>query len=410
MRALLLGVVLVTACNDSRSAGFVNAEGFCSTDKDCRFANQLCDEQRSVCVDCVRNVDCSDDGICLGGRCRDSCTNSLDCASDEVCDETENLCVDCVADNDCADDEQCVDLSCVAQCEGDSECGIDAYCAENGQCAPALCDVEAAACEDGELFVCNDARDGFRNLGCDAECDDTRESDRCSDSESGSSGNFASGAGASTSSSGGGSSVSSGGASSGGNAASGGSSDSGSGANSSAGGASSGSGGTADSAGSGGASSASDSGSGGNGGNGRISGDGGVTGTGGASGGSSMGGNAGSSGANGSGGVTSTGGASGNGAGGVTGTGGTYGETGTCTAPMIDGVFNTSFSIDTTDAVCVRYDDDIQGWGVSNFDGRTLLVNGEEVQLSAQLPPKINGYYYFDISAGDFPWASISTW
>ena len=94
----------------------------------------------------------------------------------------------------------------------------------------------------------------------------------------------------------------------------------------------------------------------------------------------------------------------------TSGAGGSFGETGTCTSQMVvlDRVDN--FSLDTEEAICIRVAGDIEGWGVSNFDGRTITVNGEVVQPGGALPPKLNGYYYFDISAGDFSWAAVVMW
>jgi hypothetical protein len=88
----------------------------------------------------------------------------------------------------------------------------------------------------------------------------------------------------------------------------------------------------------------------------------------------------------------------------------TGGDTGTCTAPMVDGVYNTPFNLETTDALCVRYSEELNGWTVSNFDGRAFTVNGESIAVGAALPAKLSGYYFFDVSAGAFAWASITTW
>jgi endoglucanase len=57
---------------------------------------------------------------------------------------------------------------------------------------------------------------------------------------------------------------------------------------------------------------------------------------------------------------------------------------------------------------CFRVTADIVGWGCSNFDGRTIKVNGQIVICEAvPLPDKIDGAYYFDISAGTLDYASF---
>jgi hypothetical protein len=62
----------------------------------------------------------------------------------------------------------------------------------------------------------------------------------------------------------------------------------------------------------------------------------------------------------------------------------------------------------TTGPACLRVTGDIAGWGCSNFDGRTLKVNGQSVECAAlPLPAQIDGAYYFDISAGEFDYASF---
>ena len=62
----------------------------------------------------------------------------------------------------------------------------------------------------------------------------------------------------------------------------------------------------------------------------------------------------------------------------------------------------------TKNAFCFRTPDNITGWGCSNLTGRTLKVNGvAETCAALPLPAKINGYYYFDVTAGDVDYASI---
>jgi aryl-phospho-beta-D-glucosidase BglC (GH1 family) len=83
--------------------------------------------------------------------------------------------------------------------------------------------------------------------------------------------------------------------------------------------------------------------------------------------------------------------------------------TSTCANPRTftgnTGAFNT------TGSVCYRTNATINGWGCSNFDGRTVTVGGQP-RSCGQLPllRSSDGDYYFAVTAGQFPWASIYTW
>jgi len=128
---------------------------------------------------------------------------------------------------------------------------------------------------------------------------------------------------------------------------------------------------------------------------GTMSGTGGRTGTGGA--------------VVGTGGRTGTGGAVGAG-GAVGGMGGTT-SVSTAAEPCTPAKTVTggqSGVFDTTGAFCFKTTDTINGWGCSSFDGRTVKVNGTTKTCGATpLPAKVNGYYYFDCSAGAYAYASI---
>ena len=70
-----------------------------------------------------------------------------------------------------------------------------------------------------------------------------------------------------------------------------------------------------------------------------------------------------------------------------------------------------SGNFNTTGPVCYRTSDNIVGWGCSNFDGRTLSVNGTALNCGQTLPPKLaDGFRYFSISGGSLPWASFYWW
>ncbi len=70
-----------------------------------------------------------------------------------------------------------------------------------------------------------------------------------------------------------------------------------------------------------------------------------------------------------------------------------------------------SGNFNTGGAVCYRTNSTINGWGCSNFDGRTLTVSGQ-ARSCGQLPlaRASDGYYYFSVTAGTYPWASLFTW
>ena len=170
----------------------------------------------------------------------------------------------------------------------------------------------------------------------------------------------------------------------------------------------------------GGASGAGGAGTGGVAGTGGSKGTGGATGAGGVAGTGGAGArDGGAGGALGTGGITTTttvytgrdGGAGGvTGTGGVTGAGGTTGTT-TGAEPCVPAKTVTggmSGYFGTTGAYCFRTPDRISGWNCSNIDGRTLKVNGVTETCGAlPLPAKVNGYYYFDVSAGVYDYASI---
>jgi hypothetical protein len=77
-------------------------------------------------------------------------------------------------------------------------------------------------------------------------------------------------------------------------------------------------------------------------------------------------------------------------------------------SPAKDVTGGASGAFGTTGPACFKVTGDIAGWGCSNFDGRTVKVNGRTVMCAElPLPDKIDGAYYFDISAGTFDYASF---
>ena len=85
------------------------------------------------------------------------------------------------------------------------------------------------------------------------------------------------------------------------------------------------------------------------------------------------------------------------------------GSGGSCTNPVT--FTGNSGNFNTTGAVCYRTNATVNGWGCYNFDGRTLTVGGV-ARTCAQLPltRSADGYYYFAVSAGQYPWAGLFTW
>jgi len=72
---------------------------------------------------------------------------------------------------------------------------------------------------------------------------------------------------------------------------------------------------------------------------------------------------------------------------------------------------NNTGNFNTTGAACYRTSNAVNGWGCSNFDGRTVTVGGQ-ARTCGQLPVtrSSDGYYYFSVTAGTYAWASLYTW
>ena len=94
----------------------------------------------------------------------------------------------------------------------------------------------------------------------------------------------------------------------------------------------------------------------------------------------------------------------------VTATFDTSGGTGGACANPVTFNGNTG-NFNTAGAVCYRTNANINGWGCSNFDGRTVTVGGV-ARSCGQLPlaRSADGYYYFAVTAGTYTWASLYSW
>jgi hypothetical protein len=106
---------------------------------------------------------------------------------------------------------------------------------------------------------------------------------------------------------------------------------------------------------------------------------------------------------------SSTGGTSGSAGKGGSSTGGTGSGT-TCSNPieMTDGA---AMEFGTTNAVCIRVTEQVDGWGCSNMTGRTVSVNGTSVTCGQMpLPARQQNAYYFSFSAGMYTYAALYYW
>jgi len=85
------------------------------------------------------------------------------------------------------------------------------------------------------------------------------------------------------------------------------------------------------------------------------------------------------------------------------------GTGGTCTNPVT--FSGNSGNFNTSGAVCYRTNSTVNGWGCYNFDGRTVTVGGV-ARTCGQIPitKAADGYYYFAVTAGQFPWAGLYAW
>jgi lysophospholipase L1-like esterase len=85
------------------------------------------------------------------------------------------------------------------------------------------------------------------------------------------------------------------------------------------------------------------------------------------------------------------------------------GTGGTCSNPVT--FSGNSGNFNTAGAVCYRTNATVNGWGCYNFDGRTVTVGGV-ARTCGQTPltRAADGYYYFAVSAGQYPWAGLYTY
>ncbi len=95
----------------------------------------------------------------------------------------------------------------------------------------------------------------------------------------------------------------------------------------------------------------------------------------------------------------------------------TFNTSGGGTTPCANPITMTngqSGNFNTTAAVCLRTAANVNGWGCSNFTGRTVSVNGGTATTTCGGGPfplaKVGGYTYFAVSAGSLTYASLYYW
>ena len=190
----MVAVLLPSACGGSDDADDPGGGGprlSCTSHKDCRADDLLCDTATRVCVQCLQTEDCDDGELCVANECRSvsACESTRDCALDQVCSPSLKLCVDCETVADCNTGEVCTSHVCQASCESDKDCrelGLlcnaafgycvdcaqhadcepDQYCTEIGSCAADRCVAGSAECEDDQLIVCNAEGSAFQTEPC----------------------------------------------------------------------------------------------------------------------------------------------------------------------------------------------------------------------------------------------------
>jgi len=80
-----------------------------------------------------------------------------------------------------------------------------------------------------------------------------------------------------------------------------------------------------------------------------------------------------------------------------------------CSTPIT--FSGNSGNFNTAGAACYRTNATINGWGCYNFDGRTVTVGGV-ARTCGQMPltRSSDGYYYFSVTSGTYPYAGMYTW
>jgi Cys-rich repeat protein len=84
----------------------------CATDADCM--GEKCNVQSHECVQCLASSDCQQGETCSAGDCRPSCTSDAQCGGggrrggdQQFCATDLGVCVECVANSQCGDQGYC---------------------------------------------------------------------------------------------------------------------------------------------------------------------------------------------------------------------------------------------------------------------------------------------------------------
>ncbi len=181
---------------------------YCRSDKDCKDADELCDTERSVCVECVTTTDCGENELCRRNDCVEvtPCSSSKHCDFDEICSNQLGYCVGCEGDNDCGSGESCVYFSCLPSCSSDKDCASvgmvcfsehsvcvdcvqdrdcedDQSCNEVGECVERVCAASDVFCDGDLLASCADTGTGFLVMECEEGCSEAGKSAACAEGE-----------------------------------------------------------------------------------------------------------------------------------------------------------------------------------------------------------------------------------
>ena len=166
----------------------------CTSDEQCEASDALCDPSTRACVACITAADCGEGSDCFGNTFQPytACESSLQCGSDEVCSKASSRCVECEGDNDCSDEQICLRGKCATNCSSDKDCTPNgqvcdtaaaactdclthADCGEgkrcvSGTCFEAVCAAEQGACRGDVLLSCKDDGTGYSSTTCNQGC------------------------------------------------------------------------------------------------------------------------------------------------------------------------------------------------------------------------------------------------
>lgn len=84
-----------------------------------------------------------------------------------------------------------------------------------------------------------------------------------------------------------------------------------------------------------------------------------------------------------------------------------------CTGACLQAIpmSGSAATLNTTGDAWYKVDRRLEGWQISEFEGRTIEVNGEVVTPGqVPLPQSVGGVYYFHFGSGTKSWASWSVW